>query len=254
MRSARLILPLILVLVCCASAQRKAPKNSDKDAQYQYEKGVVALNYGLTDEAIRYGKLALSIDPNHYGGHSLLGGAYYKQGNYADSIAEYARAAELKPDLAEAHFNLGLACFEAGDLARAEEELKRANAIKEEALPCFYLARIYLVQKKLDQALAEAQKSIRKNPSSAGAYNLKGVILNQLGRYAEAAGSFQAGLVLAPNDLNLEINLGIAYINSNQPDKARPILEKVLPEVKDPALKAKLEEYLKSIKSPAGRA
>jgi len=253
-RSARLVLPLVLVLVCCASAQRKPPKTSEKDPQYQYEKGVVALNYGLTDEAVRYGKLAVSLDPNHYGGHSLLGGAYYKQGDYAESIAEYARAAELKPDLAEAHFNLGLACFEAGDLARAETELQRANAIKEEALPSFYLARIYLGQKKLDQALEEAERSLRKNPSSAGAYNLKGVILNQLGRFAEAAGSFQAGLVLAPNDLNLAINLAIAYMNSNQPEKARPILEKVLPDVKDPALKAKLEEYLKSIKSPAGRS
>jgi tetratricopeptide (TPR) repeat protein len=254
MKPGRLILPLILVLVCCASAQRKPAKSSEKDPQYQYEKGVVALNYGLTEEAIRYGRLAVSLDPNHYGGHSLLGGAYYKQGNYADAIAEYAKAAELKPDLAEAHFNLGLACFEAGDMARAETEIKKANGLKEEALPSFYLARIYLGQKKLDQALEEAEKSIRKDPGSAGAYNLKGVILNQLGRFAEAAGSFQAGLVLAPNDLNLKINLGIAYINSNQPDKARPILEKALPDIKDPVLRTKIEEYLKSIKSPADRA
>ncbi len=254
MRSSRLVLPLVLVLVCCAAGQRKPPKGSEKDPQYQYEKGVVALNYGLTDEAVRYGKLALSLDPNHYGAHTLLGGAYYKQGNYAEAVAEYGKAAELEPDLAEAHFNLGLACFEAGDMARAEEELKRANGIKEQALPCFYLARIYLGQKKLDQALAEAQKSIGKNPSSAGAYNLKGVILNQLGRFAEAAGSFQAGLVLAPDDINLRLNLGIAYMNSDQPDKARPVLEKALPDIKDPVLKAKIEEYLRSIKSPAGRA
>jgi tetratricopeptide (TPR) repeat protein len=254
MRPVRLILPLVLVLVCCASGQKKPAKTSEKDAQYQYEKGVVALNYGLTDEAIRYGRLAVSLDPDHYGGHSLLGGAYYKQGNYAEAIAEYAKAAELKPDLAEAHFYLGLACFEAGDMVRAEAELKRANGLKEESLTSFYLARLYLGQKKLDQALDEAQKSIQKNPGSAGAYNLKGVILNQLGRFAEAAGSFQAGLVLAPNDLNLKINLGIAYINSDQPDKARPVLEKVLPDITDPVLRKKIEDYLKSIKPPAGRA
>jgi len=254
MRTARRLLPLVLVLVCCAAAQKKPAKGSEKDPQYQYEKGVVALNYGLTDEAIRYGRLALALDPNHYGGHSLLGGAFYRQGNFAEAVSEYARAAELRPDLAEARFNLGLACFEAGDLGRAEAEFKQADAINEDALASFYLARIYLGQKKLDQALDEAQKSIRKNPRSAGAYNIKGVILNQLGRYAEAAGSFQAGLVLAPDDLNLKINLGIAYINSNEPDKARPILEKALPDIKDPALKAKIEEYLKSIKSPAGRA
>jgi Flp pilus assembly protein TadD len=96
--------------------------------------------------------------------------------------------------------------------------------------------------------LEEAQNSIRLNPRSAGAYNLKGVILNQLGRYPEAAGSFQAGLILAPTDANLLVNLGIAYVNSNELDKARSIFEKALGRIQDPELKAKVEGYLKSLK------
>jgi superkiller protein 3 len=255
MRPARYILPLFitLVLIGCASAsaqKKKAAKNDEKNPQYQYEKGVVALKYGLTDEAVRYGNLAVSLDPKHYGGHSLLGNAFYNKGNYAEAVAAFEKALELRPDLAEAHFNLGLACFETNAIDRAEAEFKQANAIKEDAIASFYLARIYLSQKKVELALDEALKSIKINPRSAGAYNLKGVILNQLGRYAEAAGSFQAGLVLSPNDVNLRVNLGIAYINNNEPDKARPVLENVLPQIQDPALKARVEDYLKSIKAP----
>lgn len=259
MRPARHFLPLLIcvVLIGCATAAAQKSKPSKKDAtsaEYQYEKGVVALKYGLTDEALRYGNLAVSLDPKHYGGHSLLGHAFYKKGNYAEAVAAFATAAELRPDLPEAHFNLGLACLETGEMDRAEAEFKRANAIKEDAMSSFYLARIYLGQKKLDQALEEAQKSIQADPRSAASYNLKGVILNQLGRFAEAAGSFQAGLVLVPKDVNLQVNLGIAFMNSGQPDKARPVLEKVLPEIQDPALKAKIEDYLKSIKPPESRA
>jgi superkiller protein 3 len=259
MKPARYLLPLLitLLLIGCttASAQKKkSPKNDETNPQYQYEKGVVALNYGLVDEAIRYGNLAISLDAKHYGGHSLLGTAHYQKGNYAEAVAAFEKALELRPDLAEAHYNVGLACLETGAMDRAEAEFKQTNALKENPMASFYLAKIYYDQKKFDLALDEAQKSINKNPRSAASYNLKGVILNQLGRYAEAAGSFQAGLVLAPKDVNLQINLGIAYINSNEPGKARPVLEKVLPEIRDPALKARLEEYLKSIKPPDGRA
>ena len=44
------------------------------------------------------------------------------------------------------------------------------------------------------------------------------------------------------------VNLGIAYINNKQPDKAREFLERALPLAKDEELKAKIEEYLKLIK------
>jgi protein O-GlcNAc transferase len=245
-----LALLLAVAVAACAAPQRKPAvrKGSEQDPQYQYEKGVVALNYGLTDEAIRYGKLAVSLDPHHYGGHRLLGHAYYRLGDYAEAEAEYGKAAEIRPDLAEAHFNLGLACVETGALDKAEAEFTQAYSIKEDANAGFYLAKIHFRQKRLDQALEEVQNSIRLDPRSAGAYNLKGVILNQLGRYPEAAGSFQAGLALVPNDTNLQVNLGIAYVNSNELDKARAVFEKALGRIQDPLLKAKVEGYLKSLK------
>jgi Flp pilus assembly protein TadD len=241
---------LAAVLVCSAAPQKKAAKEPEKDPQYQYEKGMIALNYGLPQEAIRYGNLAVSLDPKHYGGHSLLGHANYQLGNFAEAVAEYGKAAELRPDLAEAHYNLAMACLQSGDQDRAAAEFEKAEAIKADPKAEYYLAKVHFGQKKLDLALEEIQKSLKLNPRSAGSYSLKGVILNELGRYLEAVGSFEAGLVLAPNDTGLQINLGIAYVNGNQPDKARAAFEKVLPQIKSPELKAKVEGFLKSIKAP----
>ncbi len=246
----------ISVLAGFASAadQKKKPaKDPDQDPQYQCDKGAIALRYGLTDEAIRYGNLAVSLDPKHYCGHSLLGTAYYKKGEVAAATAAFDKALELRPDLAEAHFNVGLVSFDTGALDKAESEFMKALAIKDDANTAYYLARAHLGQKKLDLALDDAQRSLKLD-LLAPTYNLKGVILNQLGRFAEAAGSFQAGLVLAPDDINIQVNLGVAYINNNEPDKARPVLEKALLRIQDPALKAQVEGYLKSIKLPGGRA
>ncbi len=250
----RQILAFVLAfsVLGCAGAlaqKKKQTKANEKDPQYQYEKGVIALNYGLPDEAIRYGNLAVTLDPNHYGGWSLLGNAYYRKGAFSDSVAAYEKAAALRPDLAEAHANLGLACLETGALDKAEAELKKGASDKKNAAAAFTLAKLYFRQGRNDEALAEVQDSIAIDGRNAGAYNLKGVVLNQLERFAEAAGRFQAGLVLAPNDINLQINLGIAWLNAGDRDKARPVLEKVLPRIEDPAVKAKIEEALKTIKN-----
>jgi len=260
MKTAKRRLPVLLVILLLAwvqagAQQKKAPKEKDKakDPQYQVEMGSVALNYGLIDEAIRYANIAVSLDPRHYGAQSLLGAAYFKKGLYAESAAAYEKAGELRPELAEIHVNLGIVYSELDAQDKAVAEFGKAVALNGDATAAFYLARAYYKQKRLDEALDAVQKSIVKNGKNAGAYNLKGVILNELKRFAEAKGSFQAGLILAPTDVNLQVNLGIAYYNNNEPDKARETLEKALPHITDPPLKLKVEEYLNAIKNAEKR-
>jgi len=231
-----------------AESQKKKAQANEKSPQYQYEKGLIALRYGLPDEAIRYGKLAVSIDPEHFNSWNLLGSAYYTKGEYALSAEAYGKAAALKPDAGDVQRNLGLAWIELKETEKAESALKKAHNLNGDAEAAYYLSRLYYIEKRYDDALDYAVKSIRKNGGSAKAYNLKGVILNQMGRYPEAAGSFQAGLVLAPEDLGLQVNLGIAYINTNEPTKARAVFEAVLPNIKEQRLKGQVENYLKSIK------
>ena len=229
-------------------SQKKKAQANEKSPQYQYEKGVIALRYGLTDEAIRYGKLGISLDPEHFNSWNLLGSAYYTKGEYGPAAEAYGKAAVLKPDAADVQRNLGLAWIELKDTEKASAALKKAFELDEDAEAAYYLGRLFYVDKRFDEALEYALKSIRKNGRSAKAYNLKGVILNQMGRYPEAAGSFQAGLVLTPEDIGLQVNLGIAYINTNEPAKAKAVFEAVLPNIKEQVLKDQVENYLKSIK------
>lgn len=231
-----------------AEPQKKKSQAGEKSPQYQYEKGAIALRYGLTDEAIRYGKLGISLDPEHFNSWNLLGSAYYTNGEYGPAAEAYGKAAVLKPDAADVQRNLGLAWIELKNTEKASAALKKAFELDEDAEAAYYLGRLFYVEKRFDEALEYALKSIQKNGRSAKAYNLKGVILNQMGRYPEAAGSFQAGLVLAPEDIGLQVNLGIAYINVNEPAKAKAVFEAVLPNIKEQVLKDQVENYLKSIK------
>jgi len=231
--------------------KKTKPPPDDKNPQHQYELGVVALRYGLPDEAVRYGQLAVSLDPGHFDGWNLLGSAYYTKGEYALAAEAYEKAAAIKPDAAEVQRNLGLAYLELKETGKAEAALTKALAAENDAESAFQLGRLCYNDQRYEQALDHTLAAIRRDGKSAKAYNLKGVILNQLGRYAEAAGSFQAGLVLAPDDVGLQINLGIAYLNSDQPAKGKAVLEAVLPKITEEKLRARIEDYLKSIKDDA---
>jgi len=231
-----------------AAAQKKKKIPDDKNPQAQYEMGVIALRYGLPDEAIRYGKLAVSLDAGHFDGWNLLGSAYFSKGEFALAAEAYEKAAAIKPDSADAHRGLGLACVELKETAKAEAALKKAYALNGASDTAFYLGKVYYNEKRNEEALDYALKSIQRDGKNSGAYNLKGVVLNQLGRYAEAAGSFQAGLVLAPGDINLQVNLGIALLNSGEPAKAKAVFEAVLPKIEQDVLKKQVEDYIQAIK------
>jgi len=235
-----------------AESQKKKAQDNEKSPQYQYEKGLIALRYGLPDEAIRYGKLAVSINPEHFNSWSLLGSAYYTKGEYTLSAEAYGKAAALKPDAGDVQRNLGLALVELKETEKAEAALKKAHDLNGDAEAAYYLSRLYYIEKRYDEALDYVVKSIQKNGANAGAYNLKGAVLNQLDRPVEAVGCFQAGLVLAPDDVNLQVNLGIAYLNAKDPAKALAVFEAVLPKIEQAVLKTQVESYIKAIKD-AGR-
>jgi tetratricopeptide (TPR) repeat protein len=237
-----------LILTFCASTPKKRPRDPEKDPQYQYEKGVVAMRYDLLDQAIEYFNLAISLDSLHAASYNLLGYAQFKKKNFGAAAQAYEKYLELRPSDSEARANLGVVYEELGMTAQAEAAYQRGYAADSNPNASFGLAKIYFKQNKLEAALDYVQKAIQKNPRSAAFFNLQGVVLNEMRRYDEALSSFESALKITPEDLYLNVNIGIAYINNRQPAKARELFEKILPRVQDEALRAKINEYLKLIK------
>ena len=65
------------------------------------------LERGRLDEAIEQSKLALTIDPNDYKAHFILGLVYDRQGKTSDALVHYSESVRIKPDYIEALNNLG---------------------------------------------------------------------------------------------------------------------------------------------------
>jgi Tfp pilus assembly protein PilF len=235
-------------LAFCATA-RKSPKvDNEKDPQYQYEKAVIAMKYGLPEQAIDYVNLALSLDPRHYQSLDLLGLIHLQAKDYRRAADALEKCLEVKPDFIDAINRLGTTYYELGEKDKAEQAYQKSLALDGNAFASFNLAKLRLEENKLQDALDYVDKSIQKVGRQAGAYNLKGVILNQMERYPEAISSFQTALALTPNDVNVNVNLGIAFMNARQYDKSLEVLEKALPGIQDPLLRNKVNEYIKALK------
>jgi len=242
-----LILFTSLALNFCASSQKKIEKENENSPQYQYEKALLSMRYGLLDASIRYLEKAISLDPAHHDSYSLLGLIQFKNKNYDASIAAYEKCLELRQDVSEVHNNLGFVYQEKGLLEKAEEEYKNAVSLDGNADASYNLAKLYFDQEKFEQALESARASIQKNDQMAPVYNLQGVILNELGRYPEAIASFRGGLSIKSDDPVTRVNLSIAYINNKNFEEARRLLQDTIPLVRDQSLKQKILEYLKMI-------
>jgi len=64
--------------------------------------------------------------------HNNLGLAYAASGQLSDAIVEFNQAVQLRPDYAEAHFNLGVAYLQLGRKHEAEEQQRILVRLKSE--------------------------------------------------------------------------------------------------------------------------
>jgi tetratricopeptide (TPR) repeat protein len=232
----------LAVLVCLvAPGAPSQKKKKAKGADYEYEKAMLSMKYGLEEESLKYLKQAITMDPRHAPSYKLLGVIQFRKKDFAEAAVTFEKYLELKPDDSEARANLGYVD-------------KKAVALDGNANACFGLAKLYLAQKRLPEALEYARRRVAKDDNSAAAYNILGVILNQMEKYPEAVTSLENALRLTPDDINLSVNLGVAYINSKEFAKARELYERILPRIEDPALKEKIEGYLKLIKERSEEA
>jgi tetratricopeptide (TPR) repeat protein len=186
------------------------------------------MNSRLTDEALKYLALALSLDPNHFQSYNLRGLAYLMKGSLTEAQASFERCVQLAPNFSDAQNNLGTVLQEKGDTPGAEAAFRRAYAIDGNYNAAFNLAKIDFQKSKLDEALDYVQHSLGKFPRSLMALNLQGLILESQNKFDEAIASYDAALRVVVDEPYVLFNQAVAYYKKNDSDKAKALLDKTL--------------------------
>ncbi len=255
---------LCLMLLCanfafCASAQQKQQRARESDPKYQYNSGLVYLNQSYIDakyidEAIRFFVKSLSLDTRYYLAWNGIGLAQSLKGNLAEAARSYEKCLDIEPTFTEAHNNLGTIYQEMNRLDDAEREFKKCvidQNYQSRHLPYYNLARLYVLQNRLGEALENVQSSIKLQPRQTMAYNLKGLILEKQNKLDEAVTAYEQAVKVTPDDVLSNYNLGVAYFKTESFARAKEAFLKISDKVTDAAMKDNIAKFMKIINSKA---
>jgi len=133
--------------------------------------------------------------PDYPYGKKLLAKALYDSGRFAEALKNYKEYLEMTPDDPEALNDLGNCYFKTEDYAEAERIFERTLSVTD---------RLAITYRNL------------------------GLTKIRLGKPEEALGPFQDYAEVAPDDIDIQLALGVAYSQINQHIKAIPHFEKFL--------------------------
>ena len=240
-----LVLGMILLLIACAGGsktEKKDKKDKNVTIEEHFQLARSAAEKGNLDEAVRQYKRVLELDPKNAKAHLNLGIVYGRQGNLIDEppkdildraaydlqqlpkksmwkkeVSEYKKALHIDPNFAEAHFNLGVAHQEKGNLKEAIAEYQKTLQIYPNYLEAHNnLGILYFREGMLDQALAEYQKTIEIKPDYAKGYYNIGSVYREKKKTGEAIASFQKALEIDPRFAEAHYSLAALYYEKKE--------------------------------------
>ncbi len=195
--AAMLACGVILAARCGAQTSARPPLTPAQRAAsdprvYQSQQEVEKKNYAHAVELLTEFLKDFPDDPT---AHFQLGYVYGILKRNGDSVAEYRRAAELKPDFAEAHLNLGITLLDTKDYAGAAVALQRATDLL---------------------------------PGQAKVRYLAGVALEHIDNVPSAIQQFEAAATLDQNNFDAFLHWGLTLLRANRPEEAEKRLRQAI--------------------------
>lgn len=209
---------------CCdAQTTARAPLTPAQRAAsdprvYQAQQEVEKKNYARAAELLTGFLKDYPSDPT---AHFQLGYVYRLLQRSDDSVSEYRRAAELKPDFAEAHLNLGLALIDAKDFAGAAVALQRAAELMPgQARPRYLAGLAFERSGNIPGAIAQYQLAA---PLDANNFDIRfhlGIILLHADRAEDAEKELRAAIALRSDNEAAHSALIDALLRQKKTDAA----------------------------------
>jgi tetratricopeptide (TPR) repeat protein len=175
--------------------------------------GVIACEFGKPEMAIECIGRALQLRPDSADAHYNLARAFHQLERLNDAIASYRRARTLKPDYAEAHSNLGLALQTQGIFDEAVTSYRRAVELRPDHAETHYsLGNALKEAGKTTESIAAYRRALELNPSHADALNNMGLALEQQGHLDEAVACYRRATDLKPDFVGAHWNLSLLLL------------------------------------------
>ena len=158
---------------------------------------------------------------------SMLGASLQLQGK--DALVAFQKTAQLLPDDAEAHYNLGFILGRSGRLVEAEPSYRRALELKPDHADAHNnLGFILQALGRLPEAEASFRRVLEINPGFVSTWYNLGVVLGKQGIFGEAEGSYSRALEIKPDFVEAHNNLGVTLHKLGRLSEAEASFRKAL--------------------------
>lgn len=157
------------------------------------------------------------------------GKAAYEARKYSDATAIFERYSERRPDNAWGHYMLGLSAWKSGNLARAESAFENALRIDPNHVKSYVnLSRVFIDQKRHDDASDRLTRAAEIDPSSNEVYRLLGRTYHDQGKTDDAVAAYRRAIELNELDAWSMNNLGLLLLEQQRADEALPLFAKAV--------------------------
>ncbi len=178
---------------------RDAARLQPSNATILHDLGLACLEVGRIPEAIAALQGAVASDPRYADAYFRLGIALEKRGDTRGAIVAYDRATKLLPSLTEAWFRAGALVYELGYRDEAIGCFRRAAATGgKSSYGRLGKARALLTENRNQEAEEVLREALVADPKNAMAYDLRGNLLSEFGRFDEARACFERAIAIAP--------------------------------------------------------
>ncbi len=196
-----------------AAAREAVALAPESGAAYAKLGAVLTASRGSTVEECKEACLrSIALNPEIAEAHYMLGLVYAHQKDYLKAAEYYKEALRHDSQYLEAYKSLGKAYWNEGQLESAVDAFQKViqlNPDEQSAHEC--LGNIYNSLRRFDDAIIEFNELLHLDPNNEGAHRGLGYSYNELGRYQEAINECQEAILLDPDVATSHNNLGYAY-------------------------------------------
>jgi tetratricopeptide (TPR) repeat protein len=147
----------------------------------------------------------LAVTSNNGIAENNMGAALMDMGQPQPAAQHFESAVRLAPDLASAHYNLGVVLQRQNSADQAVREYRQAIALSSDPLEAAKahnnLGILYMTTKNYAAALPELNSAIALNPNEQNSYIGRGTIEFESWNYAAAAADFARAASIAPSPI-----------------------------------------------------
>lgn len=200
---------------------REVLRRSGRDFEALHLLGVLKMQQGQAQEAVRLLAVAVEVDPASAAAHSNYGLALAALKRNEEAFASYGRSLALAPRNAEVLSNRADTLCDLGRREEALADYDQALAIAPRLMSALVNRGILLREMgRFAEALAAQEKALAVDGNDAEAWNHRGIVLQDLDRHAEALACYDRALSLRREYAEALFNRGNALLTLKRPAEA----------------------------------